>query len=91
MDLNEHLEKRNKDFSRWIEDVCRDCKHKRLFHLFNESDITDKKYLHSNCNFVLEVGGFCMCLEYMPSDNLDYIEILAKKKGLIPDEEGKNE
>jgi len=89
MEPNEHLEKRNKEFGKWIEDECRECKHKRLFHLFNESGTSGEKYVHSNCNFVLAMGGFCACQEWMSNDNLDYIELLAKRKGLIPDEKDK--
>ena len=91
MELNssEHFEKRNKEFSPWIEELCRTCNHKRLFHLWNESNLLGGKYLHGNCNFLLEIGGFCLCSEWMSPDNLDYIELLAKRKGLISDEEDK--
>jgi hypothetical protein len=90
MGPNEHLEKRNKEFGKWVEDVCRECKHKRLFHLYNQEDRFRGKYVHSNCNFLLEVGGFCSCNEWQSPDNLEYIELLAKRKGLIPDEDKKD-
>lgn len=87
MEPNEHVEKNNKEFSRWIEDLCRTCEHKRLFHLFNDTDLPLEQYVHSGCNFILTFSGFCKCPEWMSKDNLDYIELLAKRRGLIPDDE----
>jgi hypothetical protein len=84
---SEHFEKQHKEFSKWIDDLCRECHHKRLFHLGSAAAKKGEKYLHGNCNMILKMGGFCSCLEWMPKDNLDYIELLAKRKGLIPDEE----
>jgi hypothetical protein len=95
MEPSEHLEKQNKEFSRWIEDTCRTCKHRRLFHLWDSDGsvktppLGGKGYVHGNCNFAT-VDGFCKCSEWMSPDNLEYIELLAKRKGLISEEEKDN-
>jgi len=39
------------------------------------------------CNAMVKGLGFCFCKEYLPPDNLDYIELLAKRKGIIPEDE----
>jgi len=54
---------------------CKKCTHVRLSHLEGRciaANATDGEYLL-----------MCKCKEFVPSDNLDYIEWLAKKKGLI--------
>jgi hypothetical protein len=87
MEPNEHLERRNKEPAKWMADKCRTCEHARYYHLVDYSGNNDRKYIHAECNFLMEEGGFCSCLEWMPKDNLDYIELIAKRKGLIPDNE----
>lgn len=54
---------------------CRKCKHVRLSHV--ES---------SHCIAALgttEQLSLCKCKEFVPEDNLDYIEWLAKKRNLV--------
>jgi hypothetical protein len=58
------------DFSKY----CRKCKHVRLSHLKG----TCLAICGTTEEFVL-----CGCEEFVPEDNLDYIEWLAKKRGLI--------
>jgi hypothetical protein len=54
--------------------TCRGCHHKKFEHLkdvclavFGNEDTLSK----------------CRCKEFVPLDNLDYIEWLAKKRGLV--------
>ena len=54
---------------------CRDCKHIRLSHVEGSHCIA--------ANGNQEQFGLCQCKEFVPEDNLDYIEWLAKKRGLI--------
>lgn len=51
---------------------CGECNHPRFVH-FN-----DKCMATFNNTLIL-----CGCIEFVPLDNLDYVEWLAKKKGLI--------
>lgn len=83
--MSEHKERKKK------EDVwqllflkrCRTCQHPKYIHLLEQ---TDTHYILGACNEVVQ-GGFCNCNEWEPPDNLDYIELLAKKKGLISEDE----
>lgn len=54
---------------------CRKCKHMRLSH------IESGRCIAANGN--TEQLTSCGCKEFMPEDNLDYIEWLAKKRKLI--------
>ena len=62
--------KRIKDFSK----SCRKCKHIRLSHLRGKCIAT--------CG-TTEKMDICKCKEFVPEDNLDYVEYLAEKRGLI--------
>lgn len=86
MDETEHEEKVDKD-TLWVFKRCRNCQHPLVAHLGGLPN--DSKVLVGQCNYV--ESGFCMCQEYMPPDNLDYIELLAKRRGLIKDEDVKGE
>jgi len=62
----------------WIKEVeekCRECNHMKMSH----------SYLGKKCNELLRTESpfLCNCQEFVPSDNLDYVEWLAKKKGLV--------
>jgi hypothetical protein len=89
---NEHEAKINKPWEIWAYDKCRECKHDRYFHLLEYGANGYKDELRAtmgNCNYILSDRGFCNCGEWVPPDNLDYIELLAKRRGLISDEESK--
>lgn len=49
--------------------LCRNCNHKRGWH--------------RDCGPKIDWCFKCMCYEFVPSDNLDYIEWLAEKKHLV--------
>jgi hypothetical protein len=53
--------------------LCRTCKHERFGHYAGK------------CGAVRRWDGkcACKCKEFVPPDNLDYMEWLAKKRGLI--------
>jgi hypothetical protein len=51
--------------------ICRECQHKRYIHLRTCVEIMDNDF------------EICKCPEFVPPDNLDYVEYLAKKRGLI--------
>ena len=86
MEPNEHEENTvlNSDT---LDRKCRTCQHPLLYHYVGQNKST-KKPIVGSCNKVQK--GFCECTEFMPKDNLDYIELLAKRKGLIPDEDKKD-
>jgi len=89
----EHEEPWNKPWEVWAYEQCRDCSHSRYLHLIDvpENSTWEKgqKYNLGNCNKLVPDFGFCPCKEWMSPDNLEYIELLAKRKGLIKDEEDK--
>jgi hypothetical protein len=53
---------------------CRKCKHIRLSHAAGKCIATIG---------TIEKMHRCGCKEFVPDDNLDYVEWLAKKKGLV--------
>lgn len=83
----EHKDKYNKPWAVWAFEKCRECQHPRFMHI---ADIPTHDNFNtaivSNCNDVSKGMGFCPCEEFMPTDNLDYIEFLAKRKGIIPED-----
>ena len=54
---------------------CRKCKHIRLSHMEGSRCIS--------ANGTTEQLIPCTCTEWLPEDNLDYIEWLARKRGFI--------
>ena len=65
----------------WTTKRCRDCSHELLFHI---ADGEGKgNILVSNCNKFEAGKGFCNCIEFMSPNNLDYIELLAERRGLV--------
>jgi hypothetical protein len=86
VDENEHEDKINKPWEIWAYEKCRECQHDRYMHLVqwnstNTSYADELRATLGNCN-ALVMGVFCQCKEFLPPDNLDYIELLAKKRGL---------
>ena len=59
------------------DEKCRECKHARYIHgmAHNGGPCSDR--------FLSSVKSVCKCIEFVPSDNLEYVEYLAKKRGLI--------
>lgn len=82
---NEHKEKFNKPWSIWAYEKCRECQHGKIMHM--AEGLKEQSAVVAQCNEIVRQGGFCSCPEYLPPDNLDYIELLAKRKGLIPEDE----
>jgi hypothetical protein len=90
---NEHETKINKPWEIWAYEKCRECQHDRYYHLLDYGPSGYKDELRAtmgNCNRIVkdsrgQIQTICSCKEFFPPDNLDYIEILAKKKGLFPD------
>jgi predicted nucleic acid-binding Zn finger protein len=68
----------------WLYKKCRTCSHDLLYHLLETGRSLDN-ILVGQCNYFINMQGFCNCSEFMSLDNLDYIELLAKRKGLIPE------
>jgi hypothetical protein len=63
----ENLQKSNKQ--------CRNCKHRKIWHPKNKCiDLTIINKYEFKC---------CKCKEFIPGDNLDYIEYLVKKRKLL--------
>jgi hypothetical protein len=50
---------------------CRACRHSFISH-------TDLKNLPDVCLFILEGG--CKCKEFLPEDNLEFLEYKAQKR-----------
>jgi hypothetical protein len=61
-------------------ECCRDCGHFRFLHILESEDIG---LYRSNQGCDPQNDHGCDCSEYVPEDNLDYIEWLAEKKGLL--------
>jgi hypothetical protein len=59
------------------EHKCFKCKHPRYEHGIGHNG--------GSCAVRINIKFFnrCSCKEFVPSDNLDYIEYLAKKRGLL--------
>lgn len=91
--MTEHKDVYNKPWHVWAYEQCRTCEHHKYMHLLDmPTGFTfEKQKLVSGtlgeCQQILDGKGFCPCLEFLPSDNLDYIELLAKKKGIISEDE----
>lgn len=84
-----HEAEQHKPFDVWAYEKCRECSHNRMMHM-SSLPLTGKSSVEmSQCNDTSTNGGFCNCSEFMPPDNLEYIELLAKKKGLILSDEDK--
>lgn len=60
-------------------DNCRECGHFRFLH----TDTTGSKGKVFSQMCAPQTDGGCDCKEYVPEDNLGYIEYLAKQKGLV--------
>jgi hypothetical protein len=75
----EHIDKTPGLFTK-----CRECGHTKTLHILGDAK---GGFLVGYCNFIIKNVGFCQCKEYLPQDNLDYIELLAKRKGIIPEDE----
>jgi hypothetical protein len=68
-------EEANERFMKALEEAdkkCRDCKHPKYVH------IKDRCLAIPGMNISL-----CSCIEYVPKDNLDYVEWLVKKRKLL--------
>lgn len=50
---------------------CRTCNHERMLHL------------DTGCIYVTKLWERCNCKEFVPLDNLDYVEWLVKKRKLV--------
>jgi hypothetical protein len=75
------LDKRSKGIIETIvklSKTCRECSHQRYAHLSDEKCIDVGRV-----NEDRSVWYTCTCEGFVPEDNLDYIEWLAKKRGLI--------
>lgn len=80
----EHKEKtKDLPWEVWANKHCRECKHELYLHILETSD---KFQVVGACNAVVPGFRFCTCSEYLPPDNLDYIELLAQRKGIIKEE-----
>jgi hypothetical protein len=66
--------KKDMDFLLKLSEHCRECKHTRLGHTTGTCIAVEG---------TTEQMIPCGCEEFVPEDNLDYIEWLAKKRGLI--------
>jgi hypothetical protein len=53
---------------------CRKCKHERFVHLDGKK---------CSLQLLRKDWASCTCKEFVPPGNLDFVEYLAKKKGLI--------
>lgn len=64
-------------------DNCRECGHFRFLHEFKGIGThVEKGFAFTQaCDPQNDHG--CNCKEFMPEDNLDYIEWLAKKRNLV--------
>lgn len=52
-------------------DTCRSCKHSYISH-------TDFNNQNCLCQYVID--GACQCLEYLPEDNLEFLEYKYGRK-----------
>jgi len=59
---------------------CRECSHFKFLHRFNNDD-PGLWRSGQNCDPQNDHG--CDCEEFVPEDNLDYVEWLAEKRGLL--------
>lgn len=59
-------------------DNCRDCGHFKFLHV---PGFKGALGFDQHCDPQNDHG--CDCFEYIPEDNLDYIEWLAQKRGLV--------
>jgi hypothetical protein len=91
--MGEHKDKYEKPWGVWAYEQCRECTHFKYMHLldmptgFTFATGIEKPFgTIGQCQQIVAGGGFCFCSEFMPPDNLDYIELLAKKKGIIPED-----
>jgi hypothetical protein len=50
---------------------CRTCTHSYISH-------SDLEHIPSLCQNV--INGSCRCLEFLPQDNLEFLEVLSIKK-----------
>ena len=83
----EHKEKYNKPWALWAFERCRECNHFKYLHIAEPPTLNNDNYsVLSNCSNIYTGGGFCSCQEWQSPDNLTYIEDLAKRKGIIPED-----
>lgn len=69
IDEEGNMDKESKDL-----DCCRECGHFRFLHC-------EEQAWAGRCDPQNDYG--CDCKEYVPEDNLDYVEWLAEKRGLL--------
>ena len=76
MPKNDLRTKRILEKIRKHEQVCFNCGHMQMAHLRTCIDVDRKRS-------TADIWIACGCKEFMPSDNLDYVEWLANKRNLI--------
>jgi hypothetical protein len=67
----------------WMKKICRTCEHNQYWHETAESSSGTAGGWCAETRCGAHINNLPYCTEFVPSDNLDYIEWLAEKRGLL--------
>jgi hypothetical protein len=67
----------------WMKKICRTCGHNKYWHQTAKSSYGTPGGWCANYECGESVAHMPYCREFVPEDNLDYVEWLAEKRNLI--------